>query len=53
VESVNADTGEMPEFQITFVVKISHTGLTCPTCGKLLQLVGGNNLIIQAIDIEI
>ncbi|MCD4822787.1 MAG: hydrogenase/urease maturation nickel metallochaperone HypA [Methanococcoides sp.] len=30
-----------------------YTGLTCPTCGKLLQLVGGNNLIIQAIDIEI
>ncbi|KGK97697.1 hypothetical protein LI82_07905 [Methanococcoides methylutens] len=27
--------------------------MTCPVCGKLLQLVGGNELIIQTIDIDI
>jgi len=30
-----------------------YAGLTCPACGKLLQLIGGNELMIQTIDIEI
>ncbi|SES67153.1 hydrogenase nickel incorporation protein HypA/HybF [Methanococcoides vulcani] len=30
-----------------------YTRLACPVCGKLLQLVGGNDLIIHTIDIEI
>ncbi|WP_445475295.1 hydrogenase/urease maturation nickel metallochaperone HypA [Methanococcoides methylutens] len=27
--------------------------LTCPVCGKLLQLVGGDELMVRTIDIEI
>ncbi|AKB85390.1 hydrogenase/urease maturation nickel metallochaperone HypA [Methanococcoides methylutens] len=27
--------------------------MTCPSCGKPLQLVGGDELIVQTIDIEI
>ncbi|NYT19567.1 MAG: hydrogenase nickel incorporation protein HypA [Methanosarcinales archaeon] len=30
-----------------------YAGLTCPVCGKLIQLIGGNELIIQTIDIDI